>query len=48
LSFVILLVAEVGYHVGVPIGLYGMIAGLLGLDVLVDALSGLRVGGGGK
>jgi hypothetical protein len=40
LGFVALFVAEVGFHVGVPIGLYGMIAGLLGLDVLAEALPG--------
>jgi hypothetical protein len=40
-----LFVAEIGFHVGVPIGLYGLVASLLGLDVLVDALSSLRVGG---
>jgi hypothetical protein len=45
LGFLGLFVAEVGFHVGVPIGLYGLIASLLGLDVLADALSGLRVGG---
>lgn len=46
LGFVGLFVSEVGFHIGVPIGLYGLIASLLGLDVLADALSGLRVGRG--
>jgi hypothetical protein len=47
-GFLVLLVAEVGFHVGVPIGCYGLIASLLGLDVLADALADLRVSGGGK
>lgn len=45
-GLVVLFGAEIGLHVGVPIGLYGLVASLLGLDVLVDALSGLRAGGG--
>lgn len=43
-GFIGLFVAEVGFHIDVPIGLYGLIASLLGLDVLADALSGIRVG----
>lgn len=42
-SFLGLFVAEIGFHVGVPIGLYGLIASLLGLDVLADLLVGLGV-----
>lgn len=40
-----LFIAEIGFHVGVPIGLYGIVASLLGLGELADALSNLRVGG---
>lgn len=47
-GLVVLFVAELGFHVGIPIGLYGLVSGLLGLDVLVEALAGLRVGGSGK
>lgn len=39
---------EAGFHVGLPIGIYGIIAGLLGLDVLAEALANLRVGNGRK
>ena len=45
LSFVSLFVVEVGFHIGVPIGVYGIISGLLGLDILAEALAGIRVGG---
>ncbi len=43
LGFVGLFVAEVGFGVTVYIGLYGLIASLLGLDLLADALTGLGV-----
>lgn len=39
-----LFAAELGFHVGVPIGIYGLVAGLLGLGELVEALSGIRPG----
>jgi len=45
LTFVAAFGLEAGFHVGLPIGIYGIIAGLLGLDVLGDALGSLRVGG---
>ncbi len=48
LGLSVLFVAEIGFQIGVPIGLYGMVAGLLGLDVLAGALSGIRVGGDRK
>lgn len=35
---------EAGFHVGLPIGVYGIIAGLLGLDILAGALADLRPG----
>lgn len=44
-AFVTAFGLEAGFHVGLPIGIYGIIAGLLGLDWLADALAGLRVGG---
>jgi len=43
-AFVAAFSLEAGFHVGLPVGIYGIIAGLLGLDVLADALSSL----GGK
>jgi hypothetical protein len=43
---VVLFVAQLVFHVDVPIGLTGLVASLLGLDLLADALTGLRVGGG--
>lgn len=45
-AFVVAFGLEAGLHVDLPIGLYGLIAALLGLDTLADALGGLRVGGG--
>lgn len=36
---------EAGFHVGLPIGIYGLITGLLGLDVIAEGLSTL---GGGR
>lgn len=41
-GLVVLFVAEIGFHVGVPIGLYGTVASLLGLDLLAEALAGGR------
>jgi hypothetical protein len=38
-TFVAAFALEAGFHVGLPVGIYGIIAGLLGLDVLADALS---------
>jgi uncharacterized oligopeptide transporter (OPT) family protein len=37
---------EAGFHVGLPIGVYGIIGGLLGLDILTGALNDLRTGNG--
>lgn len=45
-GLVVLFVAQLVFHVDVPIGLTGLVASLLGLDLLADALTGLRVGGG--
>lgn len=42
-AFVAAFALEAGLHVGLPIGIYGIIAGLLGLDVLADALGNLGV-----
>lgn len=41
----LLFVLDGGFHLGVPVGLYGLVASLLGLGELADALGGLRVGG---
>jgi hypothetical protein len=42
-GLIVLSVAQLGFHAEVPIGLYSIIGGLLGLDVLAEALN--RVGG---
>lgn len=47
-AFVAAFALEAGFHVGLPIGIYGIIAGLLGLDILSDALGQIRVNGGRK
>ena len=36
---------EAAFHVGLPIGIYGLITGLLGLDVISEGLNSL---GGGR
>lgn len=48
IGLTVLFIAELGFHIGVPIGLYGMVAGLLGLGELVEALGSFRVGGNSK
>lgn len=42
-GLVALFVAEVGLNASVPIGLYSIIGGLLGLDLLLEGLG--RIGG---
>lgn len=48
LGFVAAFGLEAGLHVGLPIGIYGILAGLLGLDIVVNALAELRGSGGQK
>jgi hypothetical protein len=48
LGFIAAFGLEAGFHVGLPIGIYGIVAGLLGLDIVVNALEELRNGIGGR
>lgn len=41
LGLVVLFVAQLGFHAEIPIGLYTLVAGLLGLDVLIEGLAGI-------
>ena len=43
-AFAVAFVLESSFHVGLPIGIYGIIAGLLGLDIITGALADLRNG----
>lgn len=44
-GFLVAFGLEAGFHVGLPIGIYGIIGGLLGLDIVASALGDLRPGG---
>lgn len=44
-GFVVAFGLEARFHVGLPIGIYGIIGGLLGLDYLAEALASFRVNG---
>lgn len=46
-AFVAAFGLEAGFHVGLPIGIYATIGGLLGLDILTGVLNEWRPGNGG-
>jgi hypothetical protein len=43
-GFIALFVAPIAFHIDLPIGLYGVVAALLGLGELVETLGSIRVG----
>lgn len=45
-AFVAAFALEAGFHVSLPIGIYAIIGGLLGLDILAGALNDLSPGSG--
>lgn len=45
-SFLAAFALEAGLHVNLPIGIYGIIGGLLGLDILSGVLADMRPGNG--
>lgn len=42
IGLVVLFVVELAFRVDVPIGLYSLVAGLLGLDILLEALGKVK------
>jgi len=45
-AFLSSFILEATLHVNLPLGIYGIIGGLLGLDILTGALNDLRPGTG--